>query len=224
MAGRFVTFEGPDGCGKSTQAKLLFEHLVAKGYRAVYTREPGGTRISEVIRGLVLDPANREMADRTEVLLYAASRAQHVEEFIRPALSDDKTVICDRFVDSSLVYQGFGLLDDVAAVRAVNDFATAGLKPDLTILLDVDPGVGLARVGRRGRGEQPGQDGDLGGVDRIERRLEEYHQRVRAGYLALAQDEPDRIKVIVTGERPVHEIAREVRTVVAASWPGFPVE
>jgi dTMP kinase len=160
------------------------------------------------------------------VLLYAAARAQHVEEFIRPALHGGKLVICDRFVDSSLVYQGC-LLGDTEAVKAVNDFATAGLRPDLTILLDVDPKVGLARVGRRGQGTA-GKDertgSQAGGADRIEQRLEEYHRSVRAAYLALAEKEPDRIKVIDTGERSIGSIEQEIHKNLAAFWPGFPGE
>ncbi len=173
----FITFEGPDGAGKTTQIKLLYEALKAGGYRVVVTREPGGTSIGDRIRELLLDPDQKEMAAETEVLLYAAARAQHVQEKIVPALQEGKLVLCDRFVDASLAYQGYGLGLGEAQVRVINQFATGGLEPDLTILLDLPPEEGRRRLERRSP------------LDRIEQKSIAYHRRVREGFLQLAKRE-----------------------------------
>lgn len=209
--GIFITLEGPDGGGKTTQARLLVERLNRAGVPAVHTREPGGTPIGEAIRGLILSPAN-DVADATEVLLYAAARAQNVEQVIRPALAEGRVVIGDRYVDSSLAYQGFALGRGVEAVRQVNAFATGGLLPDFTLLLDVQPEEGLARVGGRCQGEA---------VDRIEQRKLDYHRKVREYYLTLAQQEPGRIHLIPTDGRSPAEVAAAVWMALETRWPGI---
>ena len=174
MKGIFISFEGPDGSGKSTQVKLLAEYCKNKGIDVVLTREPGGTPISENIRNLILDPKNGEMSAQTEALLYAASRAQHVEQLIKPALATGKVVLCDRFMDSSIAYQGYGrgLGDDV---RKINEFAIDGVQPDLTFFLDIAPEEGMRRVKSNGY------------LDRMEQESILFHNKVYQGYLALCE-------------------------------------
>lgn len=182
MKGKFITFEGSEGCGKSTQSKLLFEYLKKKGFPVIFLREPGGIKISEKIRNILLDAKNDRMSAQCEMLLYMAARAQVVEEIIKPALRKGKIIICDRFLDSTLAYQGYGLGIDIKMITAVGNFVTDGIKPDLTILLDVAVKKGLSyRANNR---------------DRIEQRPLSYHARVRNGYLALAKKEPQRIKIV----------------------------
>lgn len=191
--GLFITLEGIDGVGKTTQALLLREYLEQKGHTVVHTFEPGGTELGSRIRQLLLDPAHTELSSMTEILLYAADRAQHVHEKVRPALTAGKTVVCERFVDSSLAYQGYGLGLGLEAIRAVNHWATGGLEPDLTIYLDADPAVCLARTKK----------------DRIAQRDLDYYARVRKGFLTMAQAAPGRVKVIsATGT--VEEVAAQV--------------
>ena len=182
MRGKFITFEGSEGCGKSTQSKLLADYLRKKGFKVVYVREPGGTKISEQIRKILLDTKNEKMSAVCEMLLYMAARAQIVMEIIQPALKAGKIVICDRFLDSTLVYQGFGLGIDIDFIKEVGRFVTSNLKSDLTIFLDLSVREGLfhRRLIR----------------DRIEKRPLAYHQSVRKGYLKLAAREPKRIKVV----------------------------
>ncbi len=207
--GLFITLEGPDGGGKSTQAARLREKLRTRGAPVVFTREPGGTPVGEALREIILDPAS-QLSEQAEVLLYAASRAQNVEQVIRPALAEGKVVLADRFVDSSVAYQGYALGRGVEAVRQVNAFATGGLVPDLTLLLDVTPEVGLGRVDARG-------EGDAG--DRIEQRQLDYHRRVREYYLALAKEEPGRVRVIPTDGRTPEEVGRDLWAELCARWP-----
>jgi dTMP kinase len=178
----FITFEGIEGCGKSTQADLVREFLEGRGFSVLVTREPGGSPIGEQIRRILLEPANHGMVALTELLLYEASRCQHVEAVIKPALDVGKVVICDRFFDASTAYQGYGRGLDIAMVGRLNLVATGGRKPDLTIVLDLPVDVGLKRLGKK--------------LDRIEREAVEFHQRVRRGYLRIAQDEPGRVKVV----------------------------
>lgn len=177
--GYFISFEGGDGSGKSTQIQILREFLEERGYDVILTREPGGTPISEKIRSIILDKANSEMDDMTEALLYAAARAQLVSQVIRPALEEGKVVICDRFVDSSMAYQAYarGLGD---SVKSINAFAVGDCMPDLTILLKVNPQVGSSRIGNRER-------------DRIELASIDFHKKVYEGYLQLEKLYPERI-------------------------------
>jgi len=180
--GKFITFEGSEGSGKSTQSRLLYNYLKDKGYPVVYLREPGGTRIGEKIRAILLDKKNKGMSAECETLLYMASRAEAVNKIIKPALSKGKIVICDRFLDSTIAYQGYGLGVDIKTIIFIGKFVSYGIKPDLTIFLDIPIQKGLAyRKGVR---------------DRIEMRSLYYHRRVRNGYLTMARKEPARIKVV----------------------------
>lgn len=205
-----MTLEGPDGAGKTTQAALLVEHLRAAGHEVVALREPGGTAIGEQIRSLLIDPRHAELAPRTEMLLFAASRAQLVVEVIGPALARGRIVVCERYLDASLAYQGVARGLGVDLVRAVNDAATGGLRPDLTLLLDLDPETGLRRA--RSASAGPRAEGWEGG-DRMERETLAFHARVREGFLALARIEPQRIRV-VDARRPVVDVQREITAAV----------
>jgi dTMP kinase len=198
----FITFEGSEGSGKSTQIELLAAHLRDKDYRVVTTREPGGTRIGEQVRLCLHDVSNTEMTPAAEALLYSASRAQLVEELIRPALEDGAIVISDRYSDSTLAYQGYGRQQDLEALSTITAFATGGLKPDLTLFLDVSVADGLSR-----RSENDSE------VNRMDLQALAFYERVRAAYLALADSEPDRW-VIVDANRPVGEVQRDVRDCV----------
>lgn len=201
MRGKFITLEGPDGAGKSTQVKLLAQYFSSRGLKAVVTREPGGTPVAEKIREILLNPENQEMTNRTEVLLYAAARAQHVEELIEPALTAGEMVICDRFIDSTLAYQGYGRGWDLDFLQKVNQIATGGWEPDLTILLDVPSELGIGRIyGNR-----------KSGGDRLEQQDFDFHRRVRQGYLELAEKFPKRIKV-VSAQEPVDVVWQVVQS------------
>jgi dTMP kinase len=195
----FITIEGPEGAGKTTQARRLYEALRPL-IPVVLAREPGGTPIGEAIRAVLLDDRHRGMTAETEMLLFAASRAQYVRQVVRPALEDGTCVLSERFVDASIAYQahGRGLAPEV--VRRVNQVATAGLHPDLTLLIDVDPAVGLQRAR-----SAAGKDGPPGRGDRLEQEDEGFHARVRAGFLELAREEPSRFSVI-DGGRPADEV------------------
>lgn len=182
----FITFEGPDGSGKSTQIRRLADHLRALGKDVLLTREPGGTPIGEQVREVLMTLKNQAMHPRTEVLLFSAARAQLVHERLRPHLAGGGWALCDRFYDSTLAYQGYGHGLDVAALRALTEFATAGLRPHLTVLFDLDPAEGLRR-----RQHAAGQE-----WNRLDAYALAFHQRVRAGYHALAAAEPDRWVVI----------------------------
>lgn len=199
MTGIFITFEGPDGAGKTTQVQAFVNRVKEMGYDVLMTREPGGTAISDKIRGLILDPSHIEMNDSTEALLYAASRAQHVKELVLPALTQGKVVICDRFVDASIAYQGFGLGLPVHTIKQINDFATGGLVPDRTYLLDIPVAVGKSRLQART------------GLDRIEQKPANYHERVRDGFLQIASDYPERIHM-VDANRDMDSIAADILT------------
>ena len=182
MKGKFITFEGSEGSGKSTHAKLLADYLKRKRFSVVLLREPGGTKISERIRKIILNPKNKSMTDICEVLLYMAARVQIVKEVIKPAIEKGKIVICDRFLDSTVVYQGYGGRININFIKQLGKFATLGIKPDLTFLLDIETKEGLKRAGKI--------------KDRIELKPLNYHRRVRRGYLALARKDRRRIKVI----------------------------
>ncbi|MFA5164774.1 MAG: dTMP kinase [Candidatus Omnitrophota bacterium] len=197
--GKFITIEGPEGSGKSTHSRLLCAYLRRKGFRIVHTREPGGTRISESIRNVLLSRKNKGMADACELLLFMAARAQIVNEVIRPALKKGYIVVCDRFHDATVAYQGYGAGMDLKVIESLRKLATGGLKPDLTVLLDVESRAGLRR----------------GGVsDRMEVKSLSFHKKVRDGYLKLAKKEPRRIKVINTTYSAISEIQRGVRKAV----------
>lgn len=183
--GFFITFEGTDGAGKTTQIQHLSAELRQAGYDICLTREPGGAPISEQIRDMLLNPDHSEMAATTELLLYAASRAQHVSEVIKPALEAGKIVISSRFADAMVVYQGYGRGLDLERINRLNRIATDGVTPDVTLVLDLPVEIGLQRVRKR-----------RGGLDRLEREKIEFHQRLRDGYRALAEQEPQRIKII----------------------------
>lgn len=182
--GLFLTFEGGEGTGKTTQIARVAKFFESQGKRVVVTREPGGSHIANQIRSLLLDPKMKGLKPLAELFLYEASRAQHVQDIIVPALNAGKVVICDRFTDSSIVYQGAARGLPAKLVEWLNGIATDGLKPDLTFVLDLDPRIGLARVGSRGI------------LDRLEKEALSFHQSVRKGYLKLAKAEPKRFRLI----------------------------
>lgn len=203
MTGIFITFEGPDGAGKTTQLKKLAFALQEEGWSAVVTREPGGTVISDKIREILLSPEHVEMSDQAEVLLYAASRAQHVQERIVPSLNRGQIVLCDRFVDASIAYQAYGLGIEERMVRSVNQFATDGLVPDRTYMLDIPVEESRRRLLTRSGAELPPD------LDRIEQKELEYHRRVREGFLRIAQAEPQRVRLL-DAARTEDELAGEI--------------
>ncbi len=200
--GFFITFEGPDGSGKSTQIKLLAEHLQALGQPVWLTREPGGTEIGEQVRALLHDLRHREMQPRAEILLYSAARAQLVAQEIKPRLAAGAIVLCDRFADSTLAYQGYGHGLDLATLLVITRFATEALQPDLTLLFDIDPATGLRR--RQAGGAE---------WNRLDDYALAFHERVHAGYLELARAEPARW-VVLNGRLAPETVQAEVRRVV----------
>ena len=200
--GRFITFEGIDGCGKTTQLRMLANWLRERGTEVIETVEPGGTAIGQQIRKILLDPANAEIQPRTELLLYFASRAQNVEQVIRPGLDSGGIVLCDRFTDSTLVYQGAGRGINSQVVLDLDRIACRGLKPDLTFLIDIDLDTSLARAKRRN--ERVGSS-----ESRIDEESAAFHERVREGYLVLAQNEPSRF-VVIDGRGTVGEVASRI--------------
>lgn len=193
--GRFITFEGGEGCGKSTQVRRLAAALEAAGVEVVLTREPGGTRLAELVRGLLKDEREDPPCDRSELLLFLAARAQLVKNVIRPALAAGKWVVSDRFSDSTFAYQGYGRGLPLDVIRLANDFACDGLKPDLTLLLDVD----AATAARRMRGREAATATT---ADRIEQAGDAFHARLAQGFQELAAAEPDRIKRIDASGSP----------------------
>ena len=196
--GVFITFEGFEGSGKSTQIKLLADYLRRKKYRVLVLREPGSTKASEAVRKIILDKNNGRITDKSELLLYLAARAQLVEEKIIPALEIGRIVLCDRFQDATTAYQGFGLGLDRRLIDELGSFVTAGLSPDLTVLLDIEVREGLRRAGKN--------------KDRIEQRSLDYHRRVRKGYLKIAQSFPQRVKVVKV--KDIKKTQEEVRRLV----------
>jgi dTMP kinase len=199
----FITFEGIDGCGKTTQFRMLAQWLRDRGKDVVETVEPGGTEIGRQIRRILLDPASADMQPRTELLLYFASRAQNVDQVIRPALDAGKIVLCDRFTDSTLVYQGCGRGLDPNVVLDLDRIACRGLKPDVTLLIDIDAGTSLMRAKRRNERVGPAES-------RIDEEDAAFHERVRQGYLALAKAEPERI-VVIDGAAGIGEVGQRIR-------------
>ncbi len=197
MKSTFITVEGIEGCGKTTQTARLVRYLRALGFEVDETREPGGTPISEDVREILLDPIHGGMTPLTELLLYSAARAQHVSERIRPALEDGKVVVCDRFADSTMAYQGGGRQMDSEPIRALYDIATEGLQPQLTFVIDVTAEEGVRRAAALKR------------ADRIEEEPIEFHERVRQAFLDMAKAEPERIKV-VDGMQPQDAVFRDI--------------
>jgi len=190
MKGKFITFEGPEGSGKSTQMEMLHSYLLKKGYDCIKTHEPGGTGVGEMIRKIVLGARDQNIADHAELLLMLADRAQHTAEVILPGLNAGKIVLCDRYNDSTVAYQGYGRGLDLEEVRRLCDYASLRLQPDLTFLLDVEVATGLSRS--EGRRKSAGKQE----VDRFESAGRSFHEKVRAGYLSLAKDNPNRIVVL----------------------------
>ena len=205
--GKFITFEGGEGCGKSTQIKRLAARLAEKGIEVVLTREPGGTLLNERIRTLIKAQLDEAPVDKCELLLCLAARAQLVEKVIRPALAAGKWVLSDRFSDSTKAYQGYGRGMDIAAIELMNDFACAGLKPDLTLLLDVPAEVAQSRMRKR-------EEQTATGADRIEQAGRAFHERLRAGFLAMQKESPGRIK-LVDASGTVETVATEIWKSVA---------
>jgi dTMP kinase len=207
----FITFEGPDGSGKTTQAQLLYEYLQERGYPVFLTREPGGTGIGDQIREVLHSLENTEMLPQTEILLYSASRAQLVGQVIRPHLAWDEIVLCDRYADSTLAYQGYGHGLDLEVLQVVTAFATGGLKPDLTIYLDIDVEEGL----RRKLAAYQAGDAEWNRMDQQELA---FHRRVRDGYLKMAAAEPERW-VVIEAAQPADIARRAIRAKVEARLP-----
>lgn len=195
----FVTIEGPEGSGKTSAMRIVKEKLENVGYSVVTTREPGGTEIGEQIRNVILDPKNTEMDSRTEALLYAASRRQHLIEKIWPSLKEGKIVFCDRYLDSSLAYQGIARGLGVEQILEVNSYATEGTFPDLTVLFDIDPLLGLERINKNKNRE----------VNRLDMEKISFHKQVRNGYLELSRRFPDRY-FVVDASLPLEEVSSVV--------------
>lgn len=209
MKGRFITFEGIEGSGKSTQIARLADQLRTAGHSVVLTREPGGTSIGDQIRKVLLDPANTDLDPTAELLLYAASRAQHLQGVILPAVERGATVLCDRFSDATLAYQGYGRGLDREKIRELDRFVTAGMRPDLTLLLDIDARIGVARA--HGRNATQGLESE----SRFENEEIAFHDRVRQGYLALAHQEPHRIKIVDASRTP-DEVQKAIQDAISA--------
>lgn len=207
MNGKFITFEGPEGSGKSTQIKLLAERLEGRGIKVLCTREPGGTATGEAIRNILQhDAVAEKLNERAELLLFTASRAQLMDQVIRPALDRGEWVVCDRFIDSTMAYQGFARGMSLDTLDRINDFAIGGRKPDLTLLLDLDIERGFLRL------EERYSDGK-GSADRFEREARDFHRRVRDGYHNLAEREPGRFRII--------NAAQSIEEVAAQVWDAF---
>lgn len=204
----FITFEGPEGSGKTTQIRLLADWLREQGHAVLTTREPGGTRIGEAIRAVLLSPTHTEMCAEAEILLFSAARAQIVREVLEPHLARGGVVLCDRFADSTLAYQGYGRRLDLVTLRQITTFATGGLIPALTICLDLPVVEGLRRK----------QGGDQAEWNRMERERLDFQERVRSGYLTLAAAEPERW-LVLDALRGIEVIQAEIRQHVAALLP-----
>jgi dTMP kinase len=202
--GKFITIEGVEGSGKTTQAALLADYLRRQNVQVVETREPGGTKVGERVRELLLSPLHQGLAPLAELFLFLAARSQLIHEVIAPALNSGAWVVCDRFSDATLAYQGHGRGIDIKSIQKLNESATGGLKPDLTVLLDLDAETGIKRAVAAKR--------EFAGFgDRMENEKSEFHRRVREGYLELARPEPERIKVI-----PVSGSAQDVHQIITS--------
>lgn len=196
--GLFITLEGADGCGKTTQLNLLKEYLTSRGYEIVVTREPGGKGLGEKLREILLN-YDGEVSDRCEAFLYLADRAQNIDTIIKPAINSGKIVLCDRHTDSSVAYQGYGREQNIDNINMLNELAVNGVHPDLTIVFDIDTETSMARVGAE--------------KDRLESAGIEFHKRVRNGYLEIAKKNPQRIKV-VDASQAIEEVQRDVIKIV----------
>lgn len=205
---RFITFEGGDGSGKTTQLKALESHLRARGKSCLSTREPGGTSLGDLIRQVLLEVGKQPITSPTELFLYLADRAQHIHEVIIPALEQGKIVLCDRHTDSTLAYQGYGRGIDLGLLRSLNDIASQGIKPDLTLLFDCPAEIGLSRTAQRQSQTASGRN-----EDRFEREKIEFHERVRAGFLELARAEPHRFRII-DAARSSEEVGQEIKNII----------
>ena len=204
--GLFVTFEGIEGSGKTTQIKKAADYLKERGVPCIVTGEPGGTPVGGELRNILLDKTALALSGRTELLLFAADRAQHVEEVIAPAMKEGKVVLCDRFSDATVAYQGYGRKQDRRHVRSLCAFASRSLVPDMTFLFDISTDTGLGRITDRAS-----RAGDAPREDRFEREHLKFHEMVRDGYLTLAREEPDRFRVI-DASRDIDAVHRDVRT------------
>lgn len=196
--GLFITFEGPDGCGKTTQMNLLAQYFEKKGKKVVLTREPGGKGLGEKVREILLN-YDEEVSDRCESFLFLADRAQNIDIIVKPAVKQGEIVLCDRHIDSTVAYQGYGRGLDINEINMLNNLATGGKKPDLTLVFDVDVETSMKRVGKE--------------KDRMESAGIEFHNRVRNGYLELATQEPDRIKVL-DATKTIEEIHEKVIEII----------
>ncbi|WP_044895820.1 dTMP kinase [Bacillus alveayuensis] len=203
MTGYFFSFEGPDGAGKTTIIQLVEKFLAEQDFEVIATREPGGIEIAEKIRAVILNPEHKSMDARTEALLYAAARRQHLVERVIPALNEGKIVLCDRFIDSSLAYQGFARGLGVDEVLAINEFAINGCMPSLTIYFDLDPKIGLERINKN----------KLREINRLDMESFSFHYKVREGYLQLVKRFKDRI-IQVDANRTIHEVFEETAKII----------
>lgn len=210
MKGIFITFEGPEGAGKTTQVRFLAEYFGLRRRHCITTREPGGTPLAEKLRDIVKSPSgNEKLAAEAELLIFAASRAQHVRHLIQPALAEGKVVLCDRFLDSTTAYQGYARGLDLDTIRRLNDYACCGCKPELTFLLDLDVADGFSRVANRAECA-PGQD-------RFEAEEQSFHKRVREGFLKIAAEEPQRIRVL-DAKLPPEQLRTKIVEIVNDSF------
>jgi dTMP kinase len=206
----FISFEGIEGSGKTTQAKHTVRFLQGKGHDCVITREPGGTRIGEKIRAILLDPLSKDMDPLTELLLYTADRAQHIKEYILPLLSDGKIVLCDRYYDATMAYQGFARGLDIGLIEKIHKLLFENLKPDITLLLDLPPETGLERAWKQiNNGNRISQE------TRFEEERISFHKKVRAGYLELSRLEPERFRII-DASKDEHEVRKEIIKILDA--------
>jgi dTMP kinase len=208
----FITFEGIEGCGKTTQIRLLAEALQQSGKEVLLTREPGGCPIADKIRAILLDADNSEMTPKAELLLYAAARAQHIDQVIRPALARGSVVLCDRFTDATVAYQGSGRGLDQELIATLNETATDGCRPDLTVLIDCPVETGLERALARIEAGSAADSTHLR-EERFERESREFHQRVRSGYLSLAAASPERF-IVIHGIKNIELIAADIFSAV----------
>ncbi len=206
--GLFITFEGIEGCGKTTQLEKVYEWLQSLNFSVVKTKEPGGTKIGKKIRSLLLNPDSKDMNSLTELFLYSADRAQHIREIITPVLDKDNIVLCDRFSDATKAYQGYARKIDINLIEQLNTLATSGLKPDLTLLFDLDPETGLQRARKRNK---TNDKDDMEG--RFEREDLPFHRRVRRAYLKIAENNPERFKVI-SADNTAEEIFKNSKSIL----------